>query len=82
MTWTLHSRNPRTSLSASPREIADEGGTLSASYSDAARLDSFGHKMLTGCGEVLESFVRDKFGVKVRSIEVKCQPALQRHDGI
>ena len=26
--------------------------------------------MLTGCGEVLESFVRDKFGVKVRSIEL------------
>ena len=26
--------------------------------------------MLTGCGEVLESFVRDRFHVKVRSIEL------------
>ena len=50
--------------------IADEGGTFICEYSDAAKLDSFGHKMLTGCGEVLESFVRDKFGVKVRSIEL------------
>ena len=50
--------------------IADAGGTFICEYSDAAKLDSFGHKMLTGCGEILESFVRDKFGVKVRSIEL------------
>ena len=48
--------------------IADAGGTFICEYSDAAKLDSFGHKMLTGCGEILERFVRDKFGVKVRSI--------------
>lgn len=50
--------------------IADAGGTFICEYSDAAKLDAFGHKMLTGCGEILESFVRDKFGVKVRSIEL------------
>ncbi len=50
--------------------IADAGGTFICEYSDAAKLDSFGHKMLTGCGEILETFVRDKFGVKVRSIEL------------
>lgn len=50
--------------------IADAGGTFICEYSDAAKLDSFGHKMLTGCGEILESFVRDNFGVKVRSIEL------------
>lgn len=50
--------------------IADAGGTFICEYSDAAKLDSFGHKMLTGCGEILESFVRDKFGVKVRSVEL------------
>ncbi len=50
--------------------IADASGTFICEYSDAAKLDSFGHKMLTGCGEILESFVRDKFGVKVRSIEL------------
>lgn len=54
----------------SPRELPMRAAPLSAEYSDAAKLDSFGHKMLTGCGEVLESFVRDKFGVKVRSIEL------------
>ena len=32
--------------------IADAGGTFICEYSDAAKLDSFGHKMLTGCGEV------------------------------
>lgn len=50
--------------------ITDAGGTFICEYSDAAKLDSFGHKMLTGCGEILETFVRDKFGVKVRSIEL------------
>ena len=33
-------------------------------------LDTFGHKMLTGCGKVLERFVRERFGVKVRSVEL------------
>ena len=50
--------------------IADAGGTFLCEYSDAAKLDSFGHKMLAGCGEILETFVRDTFGVKVRSIEL------------
>ena len=49
--------------------IADEGGTLSAS-TPTQRSSIPSDKMLTGCGEVLESFVRDKFGVKVRSIEL------------
>lgn len=35
-----------------------------------AALDNFGHKMLTGCGKVLERFVRERFGVKVRSVEL------------
>lgn len=50
--------------------IADASGTFICEYSAAAKLDSFGHKMLTGCGEVLESLVREKFGVKVRSVEL------------
>ena len=61
--------------------IADAGGTFICEYSDAAKLDSFGHKMLTGCGEILESFVRDKFGVKVRSIELNVNQRLQRYAG-
>lgn len=35
-----------------------------------AMLDHFGHKMLTGCGKILERFVRERFGVKVRSVEL------------
>ena len=35
-----------------------------------AMLDHFGHKMLTGCGKILERFVRERFGVKVRSAEL------------
>ncbi|MCI9163512.1 MAG: 6-phosphofructokinase [Lachnospiraceae bacterium] len=35
-----------------------------------ACLDNFGHKMLTGCGKVLERFVKERFGVKVRSVEL------------
>ena len=33
-------------------------------------IDNFGHKMLTGCGKVLENFIRHRFGVKVRSVEL------------
>ena len=54
--------------------IADEGGTFVCEYSDAAKLDSFGHKMLTGSGKYLENLVKEKVGVKVRSIELNvCQ---------
>lgn len=50
--------------------IADSAGNFICEYSDAAKTDSFGHKMLTGCGEILENFIRDRFGIKVRSIEL------------
>lgn len=50
--------------------IADSGGNFICEYADAAKTDSFGHKMLTGCGKILENFVRDKFSVKVRSVEL------------
>lgn len=35
-----------------------------------AGLDQFGHKMLAGCGKVLERFIKENFGVKVRSVEL------------
>ena len=41
-----------------------------SSNTEQAALDNFGHKMLTGCGKVLERFVRERFGVKVRSVEM------------
>ncbi|MCC3671862.1 6-phosphofructokinase, partial [Terrisporobacter mayombei] len=39
-------------------------------YANEAQLDTFGHKMLTGCGEILENYIRNQFGVKVRSVEL------------
>ena len=50
--------------------ISDARGKFICEYSDEARLDTFGHKMLTGCGKILENFIRDRFNVKVRSIEL------------
>lgn len=50
--------------------ISDGSGTFICEYGDEAAVDNFGHKMLTGCGKVLENFVRHKFGVKVRSVEL------------
>ena len=50
--------------------ISDASGTFVCEYGDEAMVDNFGHKMLTGCGKVLENFVRHRFGVKVRSVEL------------
>ncbi len=50
--------------------LSDAQGKFICEYSDEVRLDTFGHKMLTGSGKMLENFVRDRFGVKVRSIEL------------
>lgn len=59
--------------------ISDSSGTFICEYGDEAAVDNFGHKMLTGCGKVLENFVRHKFGVKVRSVELNVS---QRCSGI
>ncbi|WP_026890775.1 6-phosphofructokinase [Lacrimispora aerotolerans] len=50
--------------------LSDSNGKFICEYADEARLDTFGHKMLTGSGKMLENYVRDRFGVKVRSIEL------------
>lgn len=50
--------------------ISDKKGTFICEYDNAAQTDSFGHKMLTGAGKVLESFIRSRLNVKVRSVEV------------
>ena len=50
--------------------ISDASGTFICEYGDEAMVDNFGHKMLTGCGKVLENFIRHRFGVKVRSVEL------------
>ena len=50
--------------------IHDKDGTFICEYAASAGVDAFGHKMLTGCGKLLESYVRNRFGVKVRSVEL------------
>lgn len=50
--------------------ISDSAGTFICEYADEAAVDNFGHKMLTGCGKVLENFVRNELNVKVRSVEL------------
>lgn len=50
--------------------ISDASGTFICEYGAEAQVDHFGHKMLTGCGKVLENFVKHRFGVKVRSVEL------------
>ncbi len=50
--------------------IRDKSGRFICEYTSEAQLDTFGHKMLTGCAKILESYVRERFGVKVRSVEL------------
>lgn len=54
--------------------IHDADGTFICEYASDVGTDTFGHKMLTGSGKYLEHLVKDRIGVKVRSIELNvCQ---------
>lgn len=54
--------------------IHDQTGTFICEYASNVGTDTFGHKMLSGSGKYLENFVKDRLGVKVRSIELNvCQ---------
>lgn len=50
--------------------IKDADGKLICEYASEAKLDTFGHKMLTGSGKMLENVIRNRLGVKVRSVEL------------
>lgn len=50
--------------------IRDKEGVFVCEYDSEAGLDSFGHKMLAGCGKYLERLVRGRLGVKARSVEL------------
>ncbi|MDO4338588.1 MAG: 6-phosphofructokinase [Eubacteriales bacterium] len=50
--------------------IHDADGTFICEYDNSVGTDSFGHKMLAGCGKYLENLVRDRLGVKARSVEL------------
>ena len=71
----------RTSLETTPNllvciseGIHDNTGTFICEYSNDVGTDTFGHKMLTGSGKYLENLVKERLGVKVRSVELNvCQ---------
>lgn len=50
--------------------IHDVDGTFICEYDSSVGTDTFGHKMLAGCGKYLENLVRDRLGVKARSVEL------------
>ncbi|MCP1102803.1 6-phosphofructokinase [Aequitasia blattaphilus] len=50
--------------------INDGEGTFICESSGEVGLDVFGHKTLTGAGKHLENLIKDRLGVKVRSIEL------------
>lgn len=60
--------------------IQDKDGIFICEYDSKIGIDSFGHKMLTGCGKYLENIVRERLGVKSRSVELnvsqRCSSAL------
>lgn len=71
----------RTSLETIPNLVVcisegihDNTGTFICEYSNDVGTDTFGHKMLTGSGKYLENLVKERLGVKVRSVELNvCQ---------
>ena len=50
--------------------IHDKDGTFICEYAGEAGVDTFGHKMLTGCGKYLENYIKSHMKVKVRSVEL------------
>ena len=45
-------------------------GTFICELGSEVGVDTFGHKMLTGSGKYLENLVKERLGVKVRSVEL------------
>ena len=50
--------------------INDGKGTFICEYASDVDVDNFGHKMLAGSGKYLENLVKEKLGVKARSVEL------------
>ncbi len=60
--------------------IHDSKGNFLCENANSISVDTFGHKILTGCGKYLENLVKERLGVKVRSVELnvtqRCSSAL------
>ena len=60
--------------------IHDSDGTFICELDKDIETDTFGHKMLTGSGKYLENLVKERLGVKVRSVELnvsqRCSSAM------
>lgn len=50
--------------------INDGNGTFICEFASDVGVDTFGHKMLTGSGKYLENLIKEKLGIKVRSVEL------------
>ncbi len=60
--------------------IHDESGKLICEYDNNVGMDAFGHKMLAGSGKYLENLVRNRLGIKARSVELNvCQRCSSAH---
>ena len=59
--------------------IRDAKGEYVCNFSSTSALDAFGHKQLGGTGKVLESLIKERFGVKVRSIELNTPQRCASH---
>lgn len=66
---TCFEKNPNVIVCVS-EGIHDQEGTFICEYDNSVGTDTFGHKMLAGCGKYLENLVRNRLGVKARSVEL------------
>lgn len=59
--------------------IRDKDGVYICDSLASASQDAFGHKQLGGTAKILENLVKEKFGVKVRSIELNTPQRCASH---
>ena len=59
--------------------IKDKNGNYIADQSEIFKEDLFGHSQLGGVGKALENLIKNKFGIKVRSIELNTPQRCAAH---
>jgi len=59
--------------------IKDKNGKYIADQSEIFKEDLFGHSQLGGVGKALETLIKNKFGIKVRSIELNTPQRCAAH---